>query len=76
MRINPEYKSRLCEWRVIFRDKIGLPNVKLVKAWDFAQAASDAYFIKNNLNSMNDEGWKIESITMVTVDEREKCFGK
>lgn len=63
-------------WRVLMRDKLGLPNVSVVEALDFAQAASDAYLIKNNLNCMNNEGWKIESITKVIIDERYKCFGR
>ena len=60
------------QWHIIMRDKLGRPSSSRVKRWDFAEAASDAYLLRNNLNSMNDKGWKIESIVKIEKEQKAK----
>lgn len=57
------------QWHIVLRDRAGRPSCSRVNRCDFAEAASDAYLLRNNLNSMNDKGWKIESIVKI---EKEK----
>ena len=52
-------------WAIKVRNKQGDLKVTMTNRIDFAEAASDAYLFKNNLNAMNRLNWKIESISLV-----------
>ena len=52
-------------WAIKMRNKEGDLKVTTTNRIDFAEAASDAYLQKNNLNGGNHKGWKIEAISLV-----------
>ena len=60
-------------WAIKMRNRKGDLKVTMTNRIDFAEAASDAYLQKNNLNGMTSSGWKIESISLVEdISEGEK----
>lgn len=52
-------------WAIKMRNREGDLKVTMTNRIDFAEAASDAYLQKNNLNGATFGGWKIESISLV-----------
>ena len=60
-------------WAIKMRSREGDLKVTTTNRIDFAEAASDAYLQKNNLNGGNHKGWKIEAISLVeNISEVEK----
>ena len=52
-------------WAIKMRNRKGDLKVTMTNRIDFAEAASDAYLQKNNLNGATFGGWKIEAISLV-----------
>ena len=64
--LNWASKENVNQWQIRLRNKRGKLSYRTTDRLDFAEAAADAYLIKNSLNgSLTNAGWKIESISLV-----------